>query len=195
MDLTWTRHPKPGLLACSMDGTIAYIELDYGEIGRPLTKSETVGHISQIEEYHRSIRVLTVLYYFVKEEFFMKKYNHDMKASAALKNHQLNGNTRSIGAADAAAAAASQKHKEIESASSSHKFIENLDILLAQEQQQSIKQQQQQQLLQQPDLEQLINQPQSSNENSISHMATSVSNTPSKIAEVLTQYNIFAFFF
>lgn len=65
MDLSWSRHPNPGLLACSMDGTVAYLEFDYKEIGTPLTKEET-------------------------NEFFMKKYNYDINASIPIKDQQLN---------------------------------------------------------------------------------------------------------
>jgi protein HIRA/HIR1 len=65
MDLSWSRHPNPGLLACSMDGTVAYLEFNYKEIGKPLTKEET-------------------------NEFFMKKYNYDINASIPLKDQQLN---------------------------------------------------------------------------------------------------------
>ena len=61
MDLTWSKSPNPGLLACSMDGTVTYIEFDYKEVGRPLTREET-------------------------SEFFMKKYNYDVNTSVALKN-------------------------------------------------------------------------------------------------------------
>jgi hypothetical protein len=43
MDLSWCKNPKPSLLACSMDGTVAYIEFDFNEIGYPLSKKETVG--------------------------------------------------------------------------------------------------------------------------------------------------------
>ena len=42
MDLTWSKGPKPGLLACSMDGSVSYIEFDYKEIGYPLSKAERV---------------------------------------------------------------------------------------------------------------------------------------------------------
>ncbi len=46
MDLSWSKSPKPGLLACSMDGSVAYIEFDYKEIGYPLTKTERVTQYS-----------------------------------------------------------------------------------------------------------------------------------------------------
>ena len=59
MDLTWCRTPRPGLLACSMDGTVTYVEFDYTEVGRPLTREET-------------------------GEFFMNKYNHDINASVGV---------------------------------------------------------------------------------------------------------------
>lgn len=65
MDLSWSKSPSPGLLACSMDGTVSYLEFNYKEIGEPLTKEET-------------------------EEFFMKKYNYNVNATIALKNQPLN---------------------------------------------------------------------------------------------------------
>lgn len=46
MDLSWSKSPKPGLLACSMDGTVAYVEFDYEEIGYPLSKPEVVRNLS-----------------------------------------------------------------------------------------------------------------------------------------------------
>jgi hypothetical protein len=42
MDLSWSKQPAPSLLACSTDGTIAYLQFDYEEVGRPLSKTETV---------------------------------------------------------------------------------------------------------------------------------------------------------
>jgi hypothetical protein len=42
MDLSWAKLPMPGLMACSMDGTVSYIQFKYQEIGYPLTKQETV---------------------------------------------------------------------------------------------------------------------------------------------------------
>ncbi len=42
MDLSWSKSPNPGLLACSMDGSVSYIEFDYKEIGYPLSKNERV---------------------------------------------------------------------------------------------------------------------------------------------------------
>lgn len=41
MDLSWRKEGQPGLLACSMDGTILYLEFSNAEVGTPLTKSET----------------------------------------------------------------------------------------------------------------------------------------------------------
>jgi protein HIRA/HIR1 len=98
LDLSWSKQPKPGLLACSTDGTVAYLEFDYKEIGYPLTKLET-------------------------EEFFMKKYNHDLKAvmdnnqkkMSILENSSINNNKKPA------------KKEEFN-------FIENFDALIAQEQ-------------------------------------------------------------
>lgn len=42
VDLSWSRRPKPALMACSEDGTIVYVEFESDEIGFPLTKQETV---------------------------------------------------------------------------------------------------------------------------------------------------------
>ena len=42
-----------------MDGTVTYVEFDYKEVGRPLTREET-------------------------GEFFMNKYNHDINASVGV---------------------------------------------------------------------------------------------------------------
>jgi hypothetical protein len=42
MDVAWTKQPMPGLLACSTDGTVAFLQFSYDEVGRPLTKLETV---------------------------------------------------------------------------------------------------------------------------------------------------------
>jgi hypothetical protein len=99
MDLSWARGPNPGLLACSMDGTISYIEFDPKEVGVPQSQRE-------------------------REEFFMKKYSYDVNASVGLKNSNLN-QQNSV----AMSAAAAKKDDTI-------KLIENLDILLAQEQNQ-----------------------------------------------------------
>lgn len=41
MDISWSREPI-GLLCCSMDGTVAYMQLDYEEVGYPLTRAELV---------------------------------------------------------------------------------------------------------------------------------------------------------
>lgn len=65
MDLSWSKSPNPGLLTCSMDGTVSYIEFDYKEIGYPLTSKE-------------------------REEFFMKKYNCDVNETVCLKPSNLN---------------------------------------------------------------------------------------------------------
>ncbi len=41
MDITWLKEPS-GFLCCSMDGTVAYLELTNDEVGQPLDKSEIV---------------------------------------------------------------------------------------------------------------------------------------------------------
>ena len=105
MDLSWARGPNPGLLACSMDGTISYIEFDPKEVGVPQSPRE-------------------------REEFFMKKYSYDVNASVGLKNSNLN-QQNSV----AMSVAAAKKDDTI-------KLIENLDILLAQEQNQQQQQSQ-----------------------------------------------------
>ena len=97
MDLAWSKQPTPGLLACSTDGTMAYLQFEYNEIGYPLSKAET-------------------------DEFFMKKYNHDLKVVAA---HKLAGST----AAENDEAVNKGKEKEQQVC-----FIENFDALIAQEQ-------------------------------------------------------------
>jgi protein HIRA/HIR1 len=110
MDLTWSKSPLPGLLACSMDGTVSYIEFDLKEVGRPLTREET-------------------------SEFFIKKYNHDINNSnnnSEQTNSILrNNNSSQNGAELAAADAASHQQKN---GNGAYKLIENIDILLAQEQ-------------------------------------------------------------
>ena len=70
MDLSWCKQPKPGMLACSTDGTIAYLEFDYKEIGYPLSKEET-------------------------EKFFMKNYGHDIKSVPLAKTINSTGDNES----------------------------------------------------------------------------------------------------
>lgn len=41
MDLSWRKEGDPGLLACSMDGTILYLEFSHADVGHPLTNKET----------------------------------------------------------------------------------------------------------------------------------------------------------
>ncbi len=100
MDLSWSKGPKPGLLACSMDGTVSYIEFNFEEIGYPLSKSEV-------------------------EDFFMKKYGHDVNATVCLKPNNINQQMNQ-----------QQPSKFKKDQSNSIKFIENLDILMAQEEKQ-----------------------------------------------------------
>ncbi len=48
MDITWCKEPI-GFLCCSMDGTVAYLELTTDEIGQPLNKSEIVSNCFALE--------------------------------------------------------------------------------------------------------------------------------------------------
>ncbi len=104
MDLSWSKSPNPGLLACSMDGTISYIEFDYTEIGMPQTKKE-------------------------REEFFFKKYSYDINASVGLKQQSNNGNILQ-------APGVLATNNSIKKTNDSIKFVENVEILMAQEQKQ-----------------------------------------------------------
>lgn len=108
MDLSWCKQPFPGLLACSMDGSVAYLQFSYEEIGYPISQKET-------------------------EEFFMSKYNCDISASVTLKSNNFNSNNVQ---ANSTAAAAKKTAPE------AMKFIENPDILLAQEKKQQEQQKQ-----------------------------------------------------
>lgn len=101
LDLSWSKQPAPGLLACSTDGTVAYLQFENSEVGTPLGKSE----------HH---------------EFFMRKYNHDLK-STQVKEHLIQNN----------------KTTKNET-KSSFTFIENYDALVAQEQQKKQQQNQSQ---------------------------------------------------
>lgn len=76
MDLSWARGPNPGLLACSMDGTVSYIEFDAKEVGVPQSNKE-------------------------REEFFMKKYSYDVNATVGLKASNLNQQNNMVVAAAA----------------------------------------------------------------------------------------------
>lgn len=69
VDLSWSKKPKPALLACSMDGTIAYVEFDYTEIGYPLTKQETVSSAKTIQEKLKT-NIYFILFYLLKGRVF-----------------------------------------------------------------------------------------------------------------------------
>ena len=86
MDMSWSKEPI-GLLCCSMDGTVGYIQLDYEEVGYPLSRSEL-------------------------ETFYKLKYSMDLNEIKLKKPTQLSDNKEKIS------------------------IIENIDVLLAQEQQQ-----------------------------------------------------------
>jgi hypothetical protein len=149
-----------------MDGTVSYTEFEYAEIGLPLSKSETVSKYSFNSNIYRSFCftiMISHLYFFLKkEEFFMKKYNHDVNAAVCLKPNSINQIASNH-------TAGTKKDNPI-------KFIENLDILMAQEE----KQKQQEHHLFQSNL--LNNE----NSNTQFHNSNSLTNTPSKM-QILTE--------
>ena len=105
--------------------------------------------------------ILQILFY-SKDDFFMKKYNYDVNAAVCLKPNNINqlGTHQAIG---------TKKDNPI-------KFIENLDILMAQEEKQ--KQQEKQSF---PN-----NQINNENSNTQFHYNNSLTNTPSKL-QILTE--------
>lgn len=148
MDLSWCKQPKPGLLACSMDGTVSYIEFEYKEVGRPLTREET-------------------------SDFFMKKYNHDIDAfvPTALKNsssQQMN--------IDMNGSQGGMMDQKMTLIKESSKFVENFDVLLAQEQREK------QQMHSHHSLSQNSIQNESSFNNNTNMSTNSLTMTPSKQA-------------
>jgi hypothetical protein len=157
MDLTWSKQPRPGLLACSMDGTVSYIEFEYKEVGKPLTREET-------------------------SEFFMKKYNYDINAFVSvhalksLNSQQMNVNEINGSQSMSAAAADNPKAKD-----SSNKFIENIDVLLAQE----LKEKQQIQQSQQSLSQHSTQNENSSHVNNNNNTNSSTQMTPSKQAMLI----------
>jgi len=65
-----------------------------------------------------------------REEFFFKKYSYDINASVGLKQQSSTANIQKASGILAAAGTAAKKNND------SMKFVENVDILLAQEQKQ-----------------------------------------------------------
>jgi hypothetical protein len=174
MDLSWSTQPGPALLACSMDGTVAYIQFDYKEVGHPLAKQEMVS-VYLFRIYFAILQLIfsSLSLELWKEEFFMNKYNYDVNASVSLRPSMLN------------VPASQQVQKENKE---NAKFIENFDILLAQENnRQSEKENQQQNENSQVSKNNVNN----NHEDSM----RSLTNTPSKQAALTEVFLLFILLF